>query len=53
MALDVDFADNLSSTQVAQAVEHLQDANRKEHPGIQRIFIEAKNLTKPSPTSTK
>ena len=44
MALDVDFADNLTSTQVAQAVEHLQDAIRKEHPEVQRIFIEAKNL---------
>ncbi|WP_201985089.1 cation diffusion facilitator family transporter [Hymenobacter rubidus] len=44
MALDVDFADNLSSTQVAAAVEHLQDAIRAEHPEVQRIFIEAKNL---------
>ena len=44
MALDVDFADNLSSTQVATAVEELQDAIRKEHPEVQRIFIEAKNL---------
>ena len=44
MALDVDFADNLSSTQVATAVEDLQDAIRKEHPEVQRIFIEAKNL---------
>ena len=44
MALDVDFADDLSSTQVAAAVEHLQDAIRKEHPEVQRIFIEAKNL---------
>ena len=44
MALDVEFADNLSSTEVAQAVEHLQDAIRKEHPEVQRIFIEAKNL---------
>ena len=44
MALDVDFADNLSSTQVAAAVEELQDAIRREHPEVQRIFIEAKNL---------
>ncbi len=49
MALDVDFADNLSSTQVAQAVEKLQDAIRAEHPEVQRIFIEAKNLMKPAP----
>ncbi|UOQ98760.1 cation diffusion facilitator family transporter [Hymenobacter sp. 5317J-9] len=44
MALDVDFADNMSSTQVAAAVEELQDAIRREHPEVQRIFIEAKNL---------
>lgn len=44
MALDVDFADNMSSTQVAAAVEDLQDAIRREHPEVQRIFIEAKNL---------
>ena len=44
MALDVDFADNMSSTQVAAAVEQLQHAIRKEHPEVQRIFIEAKNL---------
>jgi cation diffusion facilitator family transporter len=44
MALDVDFADDLTSTQVAVAVEHLQDAIRAEHPEVQRIFIEAKNL---------
>ena len=49
MALDVDFADNLSSNQVAAAVEHLQDAIRAEHPEVQRIFIEAKNLAKAAP----
>lgn len=49
MALDVDFAENLSSTQVATAVEELQDAIRKEHPEIQRIFIEAKNLVNKAP----
>ena len=42
MALDVDFADNLSSSEVAAAVEHLQDAIRAEHPEVQRIFMEAK-----------
>ncbi|MBF9223815.1 cation diffusion facilitator family transporter [Hymenobacter ruricola] len=44
MALDVDFADNLTSTEVATAVEHLQDAIRAEHPEVQRIFVEAKSL---------
>ena len=47
MALDVDFADNLSAAEVAAAVEHLQDAIRREHPEVQRIFIEAKNLLQP------
>ena len=44
LALDVDFADDLTSVQVAIAVERLQDAIRVEHPEVQRIFIEAKNL---------
>lgn len=53
MALDVDFADDLTSTQVAVAVEHLQDAIRAEHPEVQRIFIEAKNLMQAAPASGK
>lgn len=46
LALDVDFADNLTSSEVAAAVERLQDAIRVEHPEAKRIFIEAKNLAK-------
>ena len=46
LALDVDFADNLTSSEVATAVERLQDAIRVEHPEVKRIFIEAKNLAK-------
>lgn len=46
MALDVDFADNLSSNEVAATIEHLQNAIRAEHPEVQRIFIEAKTLAK-------
>ncbi|WP_210514012.1 cation diffusion facilitator family transporter [Hymenobacter terricola] len=46
LALDVDFADDLTSGEVAAAVEHLQDAIRVEHPEVKRIFIEAKNLAK-------
>ena len=53
MALDVDFADDLTSTQVATAVEHLQDAIRAEHPEVQRIFIEAKNLVQAAPAVGK
>ena len=46
LALDVDLADNLTSSEVAAAVERLQDAIRVEHPEAKRIFIEAKNLAK-------
>lgn len=52
LALDVDFADDLTSVQVAIAVERLQDAIRVEHPEVQRIFIEAKNLVQVTETST-
>ncbi|MBH8559343.1 cation diffusion facilitator family transporter [Hymenobacter negativus] len=53
LALDVQFADDLSATQVAAAVEELQDAIRAEHPEVQRIFIEAKNLAQPAQTPSK
>ncbi|MDB5233638.1 MAG: cation transporter [Hymenobacter sp.] len=44
LALDVEFAAHLTSAEVAEAVEHLQDAIRAEHPDFKRIFIEAKSL---------
>ena len=53
MALDVDFADDLTSTQVAVAVEHLQDAIRKAHPVVMRLFIEAKNLVQAATAASK
>jgi len=53
LALDVDFADNLTSSEVATAVERLQDAIRVEHPEVKRIFIEAKNLAKVAPVAGK
>ena len=34
------------------AVEQLQDAIRAEHPEVQRIFIEAKNLVPAAPESS-
>ena len=52
LALDVDFANDMTSNEVALAVEQLQDAIRAEHPEVQRIFIEAKNLTNPSPAQS-
>ena len=53
LALDVDFADDLTSTEVAAAVEHLQDAIRAEHPEVKRLFIEAKTLANHLETRTK
>lgn len=44
LALDVDFADHLTATQVEAAVESVQDTIRAQHPEFKRIFIEAKSL---------
>ena len=44
LALNVNFADDLTYSEVASAVERLQDAIRAEYPEMTRIFIEAKNL---------
>ncbi|MGI4742927.1 MAG: cation diffusion facilitator family transporter [Janthinobacterium lividum] len=45
LALDVDFEDHLSATQVEEAIEAVQDAIRAMNPEFKRIFIEAKSLT--------
>jgi len=45
LALDVDFANALPAADVAAAIEQLQDAIRAAHPEMQRIFVEAKNLS--------
>jgi cation diffusion facilitator family transporter len=45
LALDVDFDDHLTATQVEDAIEAVQEAIRAEHPEFRRIFIEAKSLT--------
>ena len=44
LALDIDFADDLSSTGVEQAIVAVQDAVRGQYPEFKRIFIEAKSL---------
>jgi hypothetical protein len=44
LALDVDFDDSLTATQVEQAVVGVQNAIRQAHPEFKRIFIEAKSL---------
>jgi divalent metal cation (Fe/Co/Zn/Cd) transporter len=44
LALDVDFADHLTATQVEEAVEAVQEKIRGVYPEFKRIFIEAKSL---------
>ena len=44
LALDVDFDDHLTATQVEEAVVAMQDSIRAGHPEYKRIFIEAKSL---------
>jgi cation diffusion facilitator family transporter len=44
LALDVDFADELSASQVEAAVVGVQNTIRTAHPEFKRIFIEAKSL---------
>ena len=44
LALDVDFDDALTATQVEEAVVAVQQAIRGSHPEFKRIFIEAKSL---------
>ena len=45
LALDVDFEDHLTATEVEHAVEAVEQAIRTSHPEFKRIFIEAKSLT--------
>ncbi|SDY17195.1 cation diffusion facilitator family transporter [Hymenobacter psychrophilus] len=46
LALDVEFEDRLSAQEVEVAIDELQDAIRVKYPEFQRIFIEAKSITK-------
>jgi divalent metal cation (Fe/Co/Zn/Cd) transporter len=45
LALDIDFHDRLSSGEVEDAIERLQDNIKAQHPEFKRIFIEAKSIT--------
>jgi divalent metal cation (Fe/Co/Zn/Cd) transporter len=45
LALDIDFHDNLTSVEVEDAIERLQDNIKAQHPEFKRIFIEAKSIT--------
>ena len=44
LALDVEFDDHLTATQVEEAVVAVQKTIRASHPEFKRIFIEAKSL---------
>lgn len=44
LALDVDFDDGLTATQVEATVVAVQDSIRAKYPEFKRIFIEAKSL---------
>ena len=44
LALDVEFDNHLTATEVEEAVVTVQDAIRAQYPEFKRIFIEAKSL---------
>jgi cation diffusion facilitator family transporter len=44
LALAVNFKKELSSSDVATAIDRIEISLRKEHPEIKRIFIEAKSI---------
>ena len=45
LALDVEFAHHLTSEEIEQAIDSLQDVIRAKYPEMKRIFIEAKSLS--------
>ena len=51
MALDVEFAPDLTAAQIETAIDDLQDAVRARHPEIKRIFVEAKRLSARRPVA--
>lgn len=45
LALDVQFRDELTSDEVEQAVDRLEEAIRTRHPEIRHIFLEADSIS--------
>lgn len=43
--LDIEFRHDLSTGEVAAAVDRLETAIRERHPDVKRVFIEAEHLT--------
>lgn len=50
--LDVQFRQQLSSSQIAAAVDRLENTIRRKHPEIKRIFIEAEAFIQRKPTDS-
>ena len=44
LAIDVDFRDELSASEVASAIARIESAIYNQHPEVRRIFIEAKSI---------
>jgi divalent metal cation (Fe/Co/Zn/Cd) transporter len=45
LALAINFKKELSSSEVATAIDRIEVSIRKEHPEVKRIFIEAKSVS--------
>ncbi len=45
LAIEVDFQDELSATEIENAIARLEAAVFEKHPEVKRIFIEAKSIT--------
>ena len=50
--LDVQFKKQLSASEIAAAVDRLEDSIRKKHPEIKRIFIEAEAFIQKRPAES-
>jgi cation diffusion facilitator family transporter len=46
--LDVQFKSGLSAAEVEAAVDRLEEAIRRKHPQVKRIFLEAEAITRPA-----
>ena len=52
LALEVRFKKHLRATQIAEAINRLENRIREKHPEIRHIFIEAKSLKEAQPSET-
>jgi len=52
LALEVRFKRHLRATQIAEAINRLENRIREKHPEIRHIFIEAKSLKEAQPSET-